>query len=324
MKKLKLANISEQINSLGFSEVCWSEIRWRGVLLSALLMCVSVLLITFKGFNLGLEFTGGITYVIQLQAAETLQAMQESLSPIFEQLPQLVPDVSYQTWQLQFPLQDEQLQSVQQWLPSLQSNLGQSVDLVSSSMVGKQVGEQLFEQGSLALIGSAIAIMAYLSMRFEWRLALGAILALLHDVVIVLGLFVLFSIEFNLTALAALLAVIGYSLNDSIVIADRVRQNLKDKPAQATNISIDTAIRSTLFRTLVTSGTTLLTVSSIGLIAGGTLTGFAFALFSGIIVGSWSSLVIGTAIPEKLGLLPEHYLPSAPVLDEAGRTIGNL
>jgi preprotein translocase subunit SecF len=284
-------------------------------------MLASAVLIATKGFTLGLEFTGGISHVVHLGSPVSLDAMQFALTQVFEELPNLVPDVTYKTWQLQFPIGGTGELELLQWLSAVEVQLGQPVNLVSSSVVGAQVGEQLFEQGSLALMAASIAIMLYLTVRFEWRLALGAIVALLHDVLVVLALFVLFSIEFNLTALAALLAVVGYSLNDSIVIGDRIREFLTRKPNQSTGQSTDQAIRASLFRTLVTSGTTLLTVSSIGLIAGGTLSGFAFALFSGIIVGTWSSLVIGTAIPERIGLSPEHYKPKSPLLDEAGELI---
>ena len=310
MKKSYLSKISD-----------WQQIRWFGLLTSIVMVIIAMVLIATKGFTLGLEFTGGITHVVQLQSMVSLEEMQHHLGGIFTPLPSLVPDVSHQVWTLQFPLHSTENIELMQWMSLLEQHLGQSIHLVSSSIVGAQVGEQLFEQGGLALFAASIAIMLYLSIRFEWRLALGAIAALIHDVIIVLGLFVLFSIEFNLTSLAALLAVVGYSLNDSIIISDRIREYLKKKPKQSVNKSIDQAIRSSLFRTLVTSGTTLLTVSSIGLIAGGTLSGFAFALFAGIIVGTWSSLIIGTAIPEKLKLSPEHYQKPEPLLDEAGQPI---
>ncbi|MUK62353.1 protein translocase subunit SecF [Aliivibrio fischeri] len=299
----------------------WSTVRWNGLLVSLGLMLVAITLIATKGFTLGLEFTGGIAHVVHLDIPVGLEEMEAALGSVFDELPNLVPDVTYQTWQLQFPIGGTGELELLQWLSIVSADLDQPLNLISSSVVGAQVGEQLFEQGGLALIVASIAIMIYLTIRFEWRLSLGAIVALLHDVLIVLALFVVFSIEFNLTALAALLAVVGYSLNDSIVIGDRIREFLARKPNQSTALSTDQAIRASLFRTLVTSGTTLVTVSSIGLIAGGTLSGFAFALFAGIIVGTWSSLVIGTAIPERIGLSPEHYKPKSPLLDEAGNPI---
>ncbi|CAK3258009.1 Protein-export membrane protein SecF [Vibrio crassostreae] len=303
------------------ADIQWSKVRWNGLLVSLGLMFISIVLISTKGFTLGLEFTGGISHVVNTDIPVTLEAMQSALNTVFDELPNLVPDVTYQTWQLQFPIDGTGELELLQWLRAVELELGHPLNLVSSSVVGAQVGEQLFEQGGLALLVASIAIMFYLTVRFEWRLALGAIVALLHDVLVVLALFVLFSIEFNLTALAALLAVVGYSLNDSIVIGDRIREYLTRRPNQSTSESTDQAIRASLFRTLVTSGTTLLTVSSIGLIAGGTLSGFAFALFAGIIVGTWSSLVIGTAIPERIGLSADHYKPKAPLLDEGGHPI---
>ncbi|MBM7035280.1 protein translocase subunit SecF [Vibrio ulleungensis] len=304
------------------AKLAWSQYRKVGLYFSFILMILSGIYITFNGLNLGLEFTGGITYQVLFSQPIELETMQSAVEQWFAINPQLTPDISRTQWQFQFAVDAGVTQpQLQVWLSSLEAELGTNFTLLSSAFVGAQVGEQLIEQGSLALLFATLAILTYLAIRFEWRLAFGAVAALVHDVVIVLALFSVTGMEFNLASLAAVLAVVGYSLNDSIVVADRTREYLKRFPNQSVLHSTDMAIRSSLFRTFVTSGTSLVTVSSIWIIAGGVLDGFAFALFSGILVGTWSSLVIGTSIPELLNLSPRHYKKQAAVLDEAGNPI---
>ncbi|GAM67006.1 protein-export membrane protein secF [Vibrio sp. JCM 19236] len=156
-------------------------------------------------------------------------------------------------------------------LPETLESLDASYQMISSSIIGPQVGQEMVEQGGLAILVCLLLTMLYLSYRFEWRFALGALVALLHDVVLVLGLFSLIQMEFNLTILAAVLAVLGYSLNDSIIIADRARELFKAKPRGKADELINQAVRATFSRTLVTSGTTLVTVSSLWLLGGAAL-----------------------------------------------------
>jgi preprotein translocase subunit SecF len=147
-------------------------------------------------------------------------------------------------------------------------------------------------------------------------LALGSLIALVHDMVFVLGFFAFSQMEFNLTVLAAIMAILGYSLNDSIIIADRIRELLRLKPNLSTAAINNLAIAGTFSRTMITSGTTLLTVVALWLLGGAPLEGFAIAMFIGILAGTWSSIAVGTSLPEVLGLKPEHYqvvaLPDTP------------
>jgi len=189
------------------------------------------------------------------------------------------------------------------------SKVSHHVTVVSNSMVGSQVGEDLVDQGGLALLISMMCILGYLCFRFEWRLASGSLLALVHDVVLVLGFFAATQMEFNLTVFAAILAILGYSLNDSIIIADRIRELLVAKQSTPIEEINDQSVIATFSRTMVTSGTTLLTVSALWLMGGNALEGFATAMFIGILSGTWSSISIGTVLPEWLKLEPKHYLP---------------
>ena len=169
------------------------------------------------------------------------------------------------------------------------------------------MGQELAEQGGLALLVAVLCILGYLSYRFEWRLASGSVFALAHDVIFVLGFFALTQMEFNLTVLAAVMAILGYSLNDSIIIADRIRELLISKPNKAIEDINNEAIAATISRTMITSGTTLLTVGSLWLLGGGPLEGFAIAMFIGILTGTWSSVSVGTALPELFKLNSSHY-----------------
>ena len=152
-----------------------------------------------------------------------------------------------------------------------------------------------------------MVILLYLSLRFEWRFAAGSVIALFHDVIIVLGLFAWFDISFDLTILASLLAIIGYSLNDSIIIGDKVREIMKRTNDKNIDSIINQAIKSTIARTLITSGTTLTTILAIWIFAGEYLSGFAIALFSGVLVGTFSSIAISATVPQLLGLTSDYY-----------------
>ncbi|GAB3231998.1 protein translocase subunit SecF [Pseudaeromonas pectinilytica] len=191
-----------------------------------------------------------------------------------------------------------------QWLAR---DLGMQVELSRTTLVGPQVGGELFEQGMLALLVASIAIAGYLALRFEWRQAIGVLLSVLHDALMALGLLSLLQIEFDLNIIAGLMAVIGYSLNDSIVISDRLRDLLQSRTQQDIYACSDRAIKATFSRTLITSGTTLFTVGALLLFGGAALYGFAFTLFIGILVGTLSSITIASTVQELLGLSVEAY-----------------
>ena len=175
--------------------------------------------------------------------------------------------------------------------------------------VGPNVGGELAENGGLAILVSLICILIYVSARFEWRLAAGAVMSLAHDVIITIGVFSFMQIEVDLTIVAALLTVVGYSLNDTIVVFDRIRENFrklrKGDPAEIMN----TSITQTLSRTLITSGTTLFVVIALFVEGGAMIHGFATALLLGITVGTYSSIYVASALALKLGITKEHLMP---------------
>ena len=278
--------------------------KWRYVssAISILLMLVSLTIIGVKGFNWGLDFTGGVVTEVQIDRKITSSELQPLLNAAYQQEVSVVSASEPGRWVLRYADTAQSNVDIAQTL----APLGE-IQVLNTSIVGPQVGKELAEQGGLALLVAMLCILGYLSYRFEWRLASGALFALVHDVIFVLAFFALTQMEFNLTVLAAVLAILGYSLNDSIIIADRIRELLIAKPKLAIQEINNQAIVATFSRTMVTSGTTLMTVGALWIMGGGPLEGFSIAMFIGILTGTFSSISVGTSLPELLGLSPEHY-----------------
>ncbi|MBY7909641.1 protein translocase subunit SecF [Vibrio fluvialis] len=283
------------------------KIRYITSFVSIALMVISLAAFAVRGLNMGLDFTGGMVTEAVVTSSVTNHQLLDVLKPVLGDATSVTQSGEDGRWVIRYPLAAEGLETpnVDQLLHKVSSN----VEIISNSMVGSQVGEDLVDQGGLALLVCMLCILGYLCFRFEWRLASGALLALVHDVVLVLGFFALTQMEFNLTVFAAVLAILGYSLNDSIIIADRIRELLVAKQKTPTPDINDQAVIATFSRTMVTSGTTLITVAALWLMGGAPLEGFATAMFIGIISGTWSSISIGTVLPEWLKLQPKHYLP---------------
>lgn len=282
-------------------------IRYITSVLSVALMLISLVAFGVKGLNMGLDFTGGMVTEVTVDKTLTNKELLQALKPTLGDSTMLTKAGEEGRWVIRYALPESDQETPN--IPALLSDVSEQVTVVSNSMVGSQVGQDLVDQGSLALMICLLCILGYLCFRFEWRLASGSLLALLHDVILVLGFFALTQMEFNLTVFAAVLAVLGYSLNDSIIIADRIRELLVAKQSTPTKDITDQAVIATFSRTMVTSGTTLLTVSALWLMGGEPLEGFAIAMFIGIISGTWSSISIGTVLPEWLKLEPKHYFP---------------
>ncbi|UXK09591.1 protein translocase subunit SecF [Shewanella putrefaciens] len=278
--------------------------QWRYIssAISIFLMLASLTIIGVKGFNWGLDFTGGVVTEVQIDRKITSSELQPLLNAAYQQEVSVVSASEPGRWVLRYADTAQSNVDIAQTL----APLGE-IQVLNTSIVGPQVGKELAEQGGLALLVAMLCILGYLSYRFEWRLASGALFALVHDVIFVLAFFALTQMEFNLTVLAAVLAILGYSLNDSIIIADRIRELLIAKPKLAIQEINNQAIVATFSRTMVTSGTTLMTVGALWIMGGGPLEGFSIAMFIGILTGTFSSISVGTSLPELLGLSPEHY-----------------
>ncbi|MGY8835316.1 MAG: protein translocase subunit SecF [Enterobacterales bacterium] len=285
-----------------------TRLRFMGMLLSAILVLLSVFTLTQKGLNFGLDFTGGYLTEFTTSQSVELKELQSFITKNHNGEFELTAQGNSHFQLREAPSASTTGNSLD-WQSAVTQNDDINAQVLSSAYIGSQVGDELFDQGCLAMFAAMITVMIYLAVRFEWRLAVGSVVALVHDLILVLGLFSLLQIEFNLTVLASLLAIIGYSLNDSIIVGDRVRELLR---VQSNNVLspatiINNAIKSTLTRTLITSGTTLATVASVWLLAGAPLQGFAIALFTGIVVGTFSSICIAATLPELLGLSAKNY-----------------
>ena len=278
-------------------------------LVSAALFVGAVAIILVRGFNLSIEFTGGT--VIEVAFPQPAQ---------LEQVRGAVDTLGYPEFQVQnfgtsrdvlirIPVQEgisasDQAEGVMQALRSLDAG----VELRRVEFVGPVVGQELAEDGMLAMLFVIIGIMLYLAMRFEWKFAIGGIVANLHDVVIVMGVFALFGWEFSLPVLAALLAVLGYSVNESVVIFDRIRENFRKQRRASVPEIIDGAITATISRTAITHGSTLAMVFAMQIFGGPSLHYFALALSIGILFGIYSSIFVASGIILKLGIKREDLI----------------
>ena len=298
------------ISNMTISNSSMTRLRKVMSVISIVLFMSSVMLVAVKGFNWGLDFTGGVVAEVQLSEQVTKDALKTKLDTAFQQDVQVVGMAEQDRWTIRY---SQLTDTPQPNLVDALTTVSDQVKVLNSSVVGPQVGQDMVDQGGLAVLVCFLMIMLYLSVRFEWRLALGALAAIIYDVTLILGLFAFTQFEFNLTVLAAVLAILGYSLNDSIIIADRVREMLRGNPNGDTDNLLNESVKATFSRTMVTSGTTLITVSALWLLGGSALQGFAIALVVGIVSGTWSSVSVGITLPKLLGLQPCHYQVKAPV-----------
>jgi len=272
--------------------------KWTA-LFSAIVCLVSIISLCVNGLKWGLDFTGGTQIEVTYDKPADLNQMRDALSKAgFPEAQVISYGTSKDALISIAPRKDlEQTQLVQKVMTALPGASARQAEFV-----GPQVGEELAMKGALAVLVAVLATMAYIAIRFEYRLAVSAAVALVHDPILILGVFSLFHIEFDLKALAALLAVIGYSLNDTIVVFDRVRENFRKvrraEPLEIMNLSIN----QTLSRTIMTSVLTLIVVVSLFLYGGETIHAFALALIIGIAIGTYSSIYVAGALAVSLGL----------------------
>lgn len=280
--------------------------RWTA-LFSVLIFVVSISALLINGLKWGLDFTGGTQIEVTYPQPADLADIRESLSKIGFTEAQVVSYGTSKDVLISIAPRADKNQTglVDDVMRALPGATKQRVDFV-----GPQVGKELATKGALAIIVSLLATMIYIAMRFEYRLAFSAAVALIHDPVLILGVFAFFGIEFDLKALAGLLAVIGYSLNDTIVVFDRVRENFvkirRSTPVEIMNVSIN----QTLSRTIMTSVLTLCVVVALFVYGGETIHGFSLALIIGILIGTYSSIYVAGALAVALGLDRKDFLPN--------------
>jgi preprotein translocase subunit SecF len=257
--------------------------------LSILLVVLSIFSLSFKGLNAGLDFTGGTLIEIKLSQSTNLEEIREVLSSKLEDDFQVSYFGSEQDVLIKIPGGSENNLS-DEIVAALKNSF--QFDLRRKDFIGPQIGEELRDQGGLGILAAMLVMMVYIMFRFQFKFAIGALLALIHDVLIVLGFFSIFYIGFNLTVLAAILAVIGYSLNDTIVVSDRIRENYRKKRKSDNVDVINRSLNQMLGRTLITSLTTLLVLFALLILGGDFIQNFAIALICGVIVGTYSSIYV--------------------------------
>ncbi len=278
-------------------------------ILSLIVFISSIVFISYKGLHFSIEFTGGTL----------IEVAYKKNAPVKE-IRNVLKEVGYEDFQVQnfgtakdvlikIPLNNEKKDEAKLIFKKIE-NLGEAVDtkLRRVEYVGPQIGSELAKDGFFALVFVVIGIMLYLALRFEWKFAVAAIVANLHDVVIILGFFALFQWEFSLSVLAAILAVLGYSVNESVVVADRIRENFRKLRKSTVIESINNAITRTMSRTIITHGTTETVVLAMLIFGGPALHYFALALTIGIIFGIYSSIFVMAPITILLGIKREDLI----------------
>ncbi|NNL57540.1 MAG: protein translocase subunit SecF [Pseudomonadales bacterium] len=279
--------------------------------LSIVLLLASIVSLATRGLNFGLDFTGGTLVEVIYEPPVALADVRETLAKNGFAGSQVVNFGSEKDVLVRLP-QDNTSDLGDRVLQALRDASSSDVTLQRIEYVGPQVGEELREQGGLGLLIAIIGVMIYVTVQFQFKFSLGAVAALIHDVILTLGLFSVLGLDFDLTVLAALLAVIGYSLNDTIVVADRIRENFRLlRRAEPIDV-INTSLNQTLGRTIMTSATTLLVLLSLFIFGGDIIHGFATALIFGVIVGTYSSIFIAAGLMVTLKVTKEDLIVPVP------------
>ena len=275
---------------MDLTNIGFMKIRRQTTVLSIILIVISIYSLFVNKLNFGLDFTGGS--LIEIRLTEDIDSLEE-IRGLLQSMNLNDFQVNYfgsnRDISIKVPAGDNSIDE-----DVLIQNLKQDFDFEvrRQEFVGPQVGSELRDQGGLGLLAALAVMMVYIMFRFQYKFALGALLALVHDVVIVLGFFSFFSLDFDLSVLAAILAVIGYSLNDTIVVSDRVRENFRKKRRSNPEIAINRSLSQMIGRTLITSLTTLLVLIALLIFGGETISNFSIALIVGVISGTYSSIYI--------------------------------
>ena len=281
---------------------------WRKIalVLSSIFLLVSLSSLFLKELNWGLDFTGGTLVELSYPNEANIPQIRQNLIQGGFEGAQVANFGSSREVLIKLPgtVSDSLGSEIVSLLST--SNEGKTVDLRRIEYVGPQIGSELRDDGGTAMLIALAFMMLYIAFRFQSMFAGAAVIALVHDVIIVVGIFSLIQIEFDLTVLAALLAVIGYSLNDTIVVSDRIRENIRSMDAESTEEIINTSLNQTLGRTLITSLTTLLVLFSLFILGGELIKNFALALIFGVIVGTYSSIYIAANALIMMGLTKDH------------------
>lgn len=294
--------------------------RWDylAFVISIALFINSLMIISLKGFNWGLDFAGGTVIEINLSQPADLDKIRASLANHGYQELLIQNFGSSRDIMIRLPLTEGVVgQKIDQSIISvINKNVDDQANVKRIEFVGPSVGSELAQTGAMALLAALICILIYVGFRFEWRLAAGVVISLAHDVVITLGIVSLFQIEVDMTIVASLMSVIGYSLNDSIVVSDRIRENFRKIRRGTSYEIVNVSLTQILSRTLITSGIFLLVVLMLYLFGGSILKGFSLVMLIGVTIGTVSSIYVASALALKMGMKREHFLP--PKVEKEG------
>jgi preprotein translocase subunit SecF len=279
--------------------------------ISAVLIVGSFLAIGIRGMNFGIDFTGGVVLEISNPSGLDEQRVRDTLANAgFDAQVQALGGARELMVRV-LPEEGEQdTNKVGNAIVEVLRAVDPAIELRRADVVGPQVGDELAEQGGLAMLFSLIGILIYMSFRFQWKLSAGTVIAAVHDPIVIVGVFALFQLPFDLAVLAAILAVVGYSINDTVVVFDRVREVFHTKRRATTAEMLDLALNQTLSRTLMTSFSTLFVVGSLYVFGGEALKGFSLAIIIGVVVGTYSSIFISAAIVLDMKLTPADLMPA--------------
>ena len=269
--------------------------RYVALAISVILLLTSLAALTFKGLNPGIDFTGGFSVEVSFQEPPVISEIRDELAS--GGFPEAIVQSFGSSKDINIrimPRENIDNKAIGKQIEEILNYSANAVELRGSEFVSPQVGDELTEQGGLAMLFALMMIMIYIIFRFQWKFAIGAVVALIHDVIITMGVFSVFQISFDLAVLAAILAVVGYSLNDTIVVFDRIRENFRLSRKEQTLDIINTSINQTISRTIITSGTTLLVLFTLYIIGGKSLEGFSLALIIGVVIGTYSSIYVAT------------------------------
>lgn len=293
--------------------------RRMGLWVSSLLTIATILLLVFRGLNFGIDFTGGVLVEVHYPQTVELDRVREALAKGGNERAVVQYFGTSQDVLIRLPPTEETNQAnVSTGILQALGSEAAGIELRRIEFVGPQVGEELTEKGGLAMLFAFLGIMAYIAFRFEWKFSVGCVAALVHDVMMTLGFLSLFWVEFDLTTLGGILALIGYSNNETVVIYDRVRENLIAQRRASVHEVVNLSINQTLLRSIITHLTTLLVLSALFFLGGASVHSFAVALMVGVIVATYSSIYISTGLAIVLGISRDDLLPpKEELLDES-------
>ncbi|MBL6951322.1 MAG: protein translocase subunit SecF [Alphaproteobacteria bacterium] len=283
-------------------------IRWRkaAMSISAALVLLSAVLAFAPGLNFGIDFRGGILIEVQTKGPADQRAMRANLGGLGLGEVSLQEFGADDTVLIRIEKQSGDATAQQKAVAKVRAALGDDLDYRRTEFVGPKVSGELIEAGAIAIALSVVLMLIYIWFRFEWHFGVGAVVALIHDVALSVGMFAITQMEFNLSTIAALLTIVGYSINDTVVVYDRVRENLRKFKSMNLADVLNLSINDTLSRTAMTSVTTLLALGALFIFGGAVIQGFVFAMIWGVVVGTYSSIFIAAPLLIVLGLGERH------------------